>query len=124
MFQPGEIVQAAFLQAAFPFSDLTASKRRPCLILACCDSPDDFIVAFITSSATAPSGRHSIGVPFTHPEWRKTGLKVPSIIRADKIPTLHTSVISGAIGILPEDLMTLVQQTLQKLLWPIPKPRT
>jgi hypothetical protein len=45
MFEPGEIVHAAF-----PFTDLTTSKRRPCLVLARCESPDDFIVAFITSS--------------------------------------------------------------------------
>jgi len=44
MFQPGELVIAAF-----PFSSLAGIKRRPCLILAEGDTPDDFVVAFVTS---------------------------------------------------------------------------
>src|SRR5437879_616463 len=99
MFQPGEIVHAAF-----PFTDLTTSKRRPCLVLARCDSPDDFIVAFISSSLSARS-LHSVVVEPAHPAWRSTGLKRPSLVRADKLSTLHLSVISGAIGMLPTDLI-------------------
>ena len=114
MFQPGEIVHAAF-----PFTDLTAWKRRPCLVLAVCESPDDFVLAFITtSSASAPSA-HSVAVDATHPEWRGTGLKRPSLIRADKLTTLHLSVISGAIGILPDDLMRSVREKVRQLLCPI-----
>ncbi len=112
MFQPGEIVHAAF-----PFTDLTTSKRRPCLVLARSDSPDDFIVAFITSSAATPAA-HSVPVGSGHPEWRRTGLKRPSLIRADKLSTLHVSVISGGIGMLPEDLMVLVRRKIVELLCP------
>jgi mRNA interferase MazF len=91
MFQPGEIVHAAF-----PFTDLSSNKRRPCLVLAQCDSPDDFLVAFITSA----------------------GLKRPSLVRVDKLTTLHLSVISGAIGVMPDDLMRSVRQKLRLLLCP------
>ncbi len=114
MFQPGEIVHAAF-----PFTDLTTSKRRPCLVLARSDSPDDFVMAFITtSSASAPSA-HSVAVDPSHPEWRRTGLKRPSLIRADKLTTLHLSVISGVIGILPDDLIRSVQAKIRQLLCPL-----
>ena len=114
MFQPGEIVHAAF-----PFTDLTTSKRRPCLVLACCDSPDDFVLAFITTSSTSAPLAHSVVVNPSHPEWRRTGLKRPSLVRADKLTTLHLSVISGAIGILPNDLMRLVRDQIRQLLCPI-----
>jgi len=113
MFQPGEIIHAAF-----PFTDLTTSKRRPCLVLARCESPDDFIVAFITSSSSASQSRHAVGIKPMHPEWRRTGLKQPCVIRADKLTTLHLSVISGAIGVLPDDLMALVQEKIRQLLCP------
>jgi len=114
MFHPGEIVHAAF-----PFTDLTSSKRRPCLVLACCDSPDDFILAFITSSVPSPLSAHSVAVDPSRTDWHKTGLKRPSLVRADKMTTLHLSVISGAIGALPEDLMKLVRQKIQDLLCPL-----
>jgi mRNA interferase MazF len=110
MFQPGEIVHAAF-----PFSDLTTTKRRPCLVLARSDSPNDFLVAFITSS-TASLLPHSVRVDASHPKWSATGLKRPSLIRADKISTLHGSVISGGIGNFPDDLMQLVREKIRDLL--------
>jgi mRNA interferase MazF len=96
MFQSGEIVHAAF-----PFTDLTSAKRRTCFVLAQCDWREDFLVAFITSSSGAPASASAVAVGPSHPEWRKTGLKRPSVIRVDKITTLHESVISGAIGVLP-----------------------
>ena len=48
MFQPGEIVIAAF-----PFSSLAGVKRRPCVVLAAGDTVNDFVVAFITTSTLA-----------------------------------------------------------------------
>jgi mRNA interferase MazF len=118
MFAPGEIVHAAF-----PFTDLTTSKRRPCLVLARCASPDDFVVAFITS-LPAPASAHTVLVDSTHPDWRKTGLKRPSLIRADKLTTLHLAVISGAIGVLPDDLMKKVRERIHELLCSAPPAET
>ena len=45
-FQQGDIVIASF-----PFSTLQGTKERPCLILAVCDSPEDYLAAYISSSA-------------------------------------------------------------------------
>ena len=98
MFQPAEIVHAAF-----PFTD--------------------FILAFITTSSAPASSAHSVAVDPSHPEWRGTGLKRPPLVRADKLTTLHLSVIRGAIGILPEDLMSLVRDRIRQLLCPIETPK-
>ncbi len=117
MFRPGEIVHAAF-----PFTDLTSAKRRPCLVLAQCDWPEDFLVAFITSSSGAPASARAVDVGPSHAEWRKTGLKRSSLIRVDKLTTLHESVISGAIGVLPEDVMKAVREKLRTLLCPSDSP--
>ncbi len=117
MFQPGEIVHAAF-----PFTDLTGAKRRPCLILAQCDWPEDFLVAFITSSSGVPTSAHMVAVDPSHSDWRTTGLKRPSCIRVDKLTTLHESVISGAIGVLPADVMKAVRANLRTLLCPSDAP--
>ncbi len=111
MFQPGEIVIAAF-----PFTALTGVKRRPCLVLAAGDTPSDFVVAFITSIlATARLPSATLVAP-THPAWRQTGLKTPSVIRGDKLVTLNDVVISGAIGALPADVLATVRGKLKILL--------
>jgi mRNA interferase MazF len=111
MFEPGEIVIAAF-----PFTSLASMKRRPCVVLAAGDSPNDFVVAFITTAAAASGLPSAIAIGPTHPAWKKTGLKTSSIIRADKLVTLNDSVISGAIGILPPDILGAVRNKLKALL--------
>jgi len=84
----------------FPFTDLSGTKRRPALIVGRVES-DDLVLAFITSRlpAGSPLSAHSL-VP-GDPEFRATGLKVPSSVRLDKLATLHRRLVTrrlGAIG--------------------------
>lgn len=108
MFRAGEIVIAAF-----PFTSLAAAKRRPCVVLATCDSRGDFLVAFITSAAVNPAWQHAVRIEPSHPQWPRTGLKAASAVRVDKLTTLHATALSGAIGELPEDVMVAVKSTLK-----------
>ncbi len=108
MFKPGEVVIAAF-----PFTALTTSKRRACLILARCETPDDFLVAFISSVPAKSAWRWAVALEPNHPEWRRIGLKAPSVLRMDKLTTLHASVLSGAIGELLDDLMMAARGRLK-----------
>ena len=50
-----------------------------------------------------------------HPNWKQTGLKTASVNRADKLVTLNDSVISGAIGVLPSDVLEAVRGKLKVL---------
>lgn len=111
MFVPGEIVIAAF-----PFTALSGTKRRPCLVLAAGDSSGDFLVAFITSNLTLSRLPSATPVLPAHPGWRQTGFKTPSVVRADKLATLSDAVIVGAIGSLPADLLDEVRLKLKRLL--------
>jgi mRNA interferase MazF len=111
MFVPGEIVIAAF-----PFTALSGMKRRPCLVLAAGDSSGDFLVAFITSNMSLSHLPSATGVLPAHPGWSATGLKVPSVVRADRLATLSDAVIAGAIGTLPRDLFGDVRLKLKRLL--------
>ncbi|MBI4024031.1 MAG: type II toxin-antitoxin system PemK/MazF family toxin [Verrucomicrobia bacterium] len=110
MFQPGEIVIAAF-----PFSTFTGEKRRPCVVLAACDSPNDFVVAFITTTLTVAQLPSATLISPNHRAWKQTGLKTTSVIRADKLVTLNDSIISGAIGALPPDVLAAVRGKLKIL---------
>jgi mRNA interferase MazF len=51
-----------------------------------------------------------------NPQFSQTGLKKTSLIRADKIVTVNESVFERQLGILPSDMLTLVQEALNKSL--------
>jgi mRNA-degrading endonuclease toxin of MazEF toxin-antitoxin module len=82
----------AIVLTDFPFTDLTAVKRRPALVISTDNGRrTDVIVAYITS------------VPRNDPDAMKiapaagTGLKVTSSVRFDKIATINKNIIAGRI---------------------------
>lgn len=91
MFEFGAIVLARF-----PFTDLSGDKRRPALVVSRDnDRRTDVVVCFITS--VARSGPDTAPIAPTP----GTGLKVPSVVRFDKLATLDRSVVSGKLGDAP-----------------------
>jgi mRNA interferase MazF len=86
----------AIVLARFPFTDLSGDKRRPALVVSRDNGRrTDLVVCFITSVPrsgpdTAPIAPDPV-----------TGLKVPSVVRFDKLATLDTGVIAGRLGDAP-----------------------
>jgi mRNA interferase MazF len=87
------ITFGAIVLTDFPFTDLTAAKRRPALVVSTDnDRRTDVVVAYITS------------VPRNDPDAMPitptagTGLKVPSLVRFDKIATIEKHIVAGRIG--------------------------
>lgn len=77
----------------FPFTDLTAAKRRPALVISSDnDRRTDVVVAYITSVA-----RSDPDAKVMEPS-SENGLKVPSMVRFDKIATIHKDIIAGRLG--------------------------
>ena len=88
MFEFGAIVLARF-----PFTDPSGSKRRPPLVVSRDNERrSDVVVCFITSVLRSGPDMASIDAS------DKTGLKVPSVVRFDKLATLEKGVISGKLG--------------------------
>jgi mRNA interferase MazF len=110
MPQVGDIVLAAF-----PFTDLSGTKRRPCVVLAEAESSGDFVFAFITTEPPTKFPRFGVLVEPAHPSWRRTRLKAPSVVRTDKLCTLNTRVITGRLGVLPPDLLDAIRIRLKTL---------
>ena len=79
----------------FPFTDLTSTKLRPALVLN--ETEKDVIVVFI-SSRTGKATPNDILINKKHSEFEKTGLKVESFIKTDKIATLSKRLIAGEMG--------------------------
>lgn len=81
----------------FPFTDLSAQKLRPALIVGRV-SGDDLILAFITSQvAIVDQAAEYLFAP-TAPEFAVTGLKGPSLVRLNKLVTLHRSLVRRRLG--------------------------
>ncbi|HLD20518.1 MAG TPA: type II toxin-antitoxin system PemK/MazF family toxin [Patescibacteria group bacterium] len=112
MFERGKIILVPF-----PFTDLTSQKVRPALILS---EPGrvtgNVIVAFITSKVLKLGPRGSVVVEEGTPAFEQTGLKVPSLIRCDKIATLDTQIVLGEIGSLSTSSMRKVNSALRFVL--------
>ncbi len=78
----------------FPFADLSGSKVRPALVISRDNGRrSDVVLAFITSNTTAAI---SDSLPI-QPDVGN-GLKVPSVVRFDKLVTLEARVIAGKLG--------------------------
>jgi len=90
----------------FPFTDLSGAKRRPALVVSRDNERrSDLIVCFITS--TLRVGRDIASLAATP----RTGLKVPSVVRFDKLATLDRAVIAGKIGDAPAEWLASQRTT-------------
>ncbi|RMF91063.1 MAG: type II toxin-antitoxin system PemK/MazF family toxin, partial [Methanobacteriota archaeon] len=89
-------MKGKFVLVPFPFTDLTASKLRPALVLY--DGRKDVVVAFISSRIPDKIPRAGVKIPKDHEEFGSTGLKAPSIIRLDKVATVLKDLVIGELG--------------------------
>jgi mRNA interferase MazF len=95
MFERGDL-----LLVPFPFSDLSAAKRRPVLVLTVPDGYGDFIALAVTSR---PQAEH--GMPLTSADLQRGTLPVPSWIRTDRIVTLNTSLVLKSFGRVSDEIV-------------------
>jgi mRNA-degrading endonuclease toxin of MazEF toxin-antitoxin module len=81
------------LLVPFPFTDLSASKRRPVLALTASDRFGDFIALPVTSR---PRIEHA--VPIASADLVSGALPAASWIRTDRIVTLNVSLVVKTVG--------------------------
>ena len=85
------------LLVRFPFTDLSAQKRRPALVIGR-PSGDDLVLAFVTSNITVIDAQAEHLLRPDDPEFRRTGLKTASLVRLNRIATLHRSLVQRRLG--------------------------
>ena len=88
MFERGNL-----LLVPFPFSDLSATKRRPVLALTNPDGYGDFIALPVTSRPQA-----EFGIPLGAADMIRGVLPAASWIRFDRIVTLNVSLVVKSVG--------------------------
>ena len=109
-FKQGDIVIIPF-----PFTDLSAIKQRPVLIISNDDHnqlTEDIVVCGITSNLKDTN--YSVGID--DESLLKEKIPVPSRIKVDKIFTLKQSLIKKKIGSLKPVIFNAVKSEIQKLI--------
>lgn len=97
----------------FPFTDLTAAKLRPALVIY--EGEEDVVVAFVSSKVPSKLTDTDVLITKEQVGFRNTGLKVNSVIKTDKVATLLKDSILGELGELDKELKKEVNQRLKKI---------
>lgn len=98
----------------FPFSDLSAQKKRPALVLATADY-NDLVTCQITSSRFGAE-QHTI---FLSEQGFRTGrLPHASYIRYDKLFTISRARVIATLGHLNDDTLSNVLEQVRLLFVP------
>jgi len=106
MYNNGDIVLIPV-----PFSDLSASKKRPVLVLSNTNyntTKPDMIVVAITSNLI----QH--GIPISSSDMVTGQLPKPSVIRSDKVYTLDQGIVVKSIGHLSNNIVNSARNDLIK----------
>ena len=106
------------LLVPFPFTDLSAAKRRPVLALTALDGFGDFIALPVTSR---PQAEH--GIPLLAADLVRGSLPAPSWVRTDRIVTLNATLIVKTIGQVSARVVdAAVKQFCLGIGYPMPRP--
>jgi len=95
----------------FPFSDLTASKLRPAVVLAEAGR-GDWILCQITSKAYGDSR----AIQLDHADFTRGSLRVASYARPGKLFTAHASLVAGDAGELHAGKFSAIQDAVVKMI--------
>ncbi|MCL2420711.1 MAG: type II toxin-antitoxin system PemK/MazF family toxin [Defluviitaleaceae bacterium] len=109
--------QGDILLVPLPFTDLSAQKKRPVLVLSkdgYNNVADDLIVAAITSNVDEKQKPYS--VLLTNDNMADGKLKMDSLIRADKIYTLSQDIVVKRYGKVGVEIIERVKEKMLALI--------
>lgn len=95
----------------FPFSDLTASKLRPAVVLADAGR-GDWILCQITSKSYGDDK----AIPLDTPDFARGTLHLASYVRPGKLFTAHSSLVAGDAGELQPGKFSVVRQAVVQMI--------
>jgi len=90
-----------------PFSDLSATKRRPVLALTAPDSYGDFIALPVISR---PQTEH--GLPIVAADLVSGSLPAASWVRTNRIVTLNVSLVVKTVGRVSEEAVSAATERI------------
>lgn len=106
------LAQGDVVLIKFPFTDLSAQKVRPAIIVGRV-AGDDVIVAFVTSQPLARLSPAWCLIDPQHHEFGATGLRATSTVRLDKLATLERQLVRRRLGSIGPQLATAVTAAIR-----------
>jgi mRNA interferase MazF len=95
----------------FPFSDLTASKLRPAVVLAEAGG-GDWILCQITSKSYSDEK----AIPLTDTDFARGSLRLTSYARPGKLFTAHSSLVASQVGELQPEKFSAVRAAVVRMI--------
>src|SRR5665213_3667464 len=95
----------------FPFSDLTATKLRPAVVLADAGR-DDWILCQITSK---PYG-DARAIPLEAGDFAHGSLRITSFARVGKLFTAHANLVAGQVGALQAGKFKTICEAVKRII--------
>ena len=94
----GRISRGDIVRVEVPYLDASRSVRRPALVVGDPSQMLDLIVAMITSRIRDPLPPTHYRIDQSHPDWSASGLRLPSVVRCDRLYTMEYDDVQGVIG--------------------------
>ena len=107
----GKFVKGDVVVIPFPFSDLSATKRRPALVIAAL-SGDDVILCQITSQAIT----NSLAIAISAQDFADGSLHQKSNVRPERLFTADSQIIAYRAGSLTPAKMQEVTDAIVRLI--------
>ena len=95
----------------FPFSNLTASKLRPAVVLAEAGR-GDWILCQITSKSYGDEKAISLDAP----DFARGSLRLTSFVRPGKLFTAHSSLVANQVGELQPKKFSAVRDAVVRMI--------
>jgi len=109
-FCMGKFIKGDVIVVPFPFSDLSASKRRPALVLVDLDG-DDLILSQITSQAISDI----MSITIDNTDFQNGGLNQVSNVRPNKLFTADENIVLYKAGKLKSDVIDKIIDEITKM---------
>jgi len=107
----GSFAASQVVLVHFPFSDLTASKLRPAVVLADAGR-GDWILCQITSKSYGDAS----ALPLVAADFASGSLRVDSFVRPAKLFTAHTTLVAGKVGDMQPGKFSAVRDAVVRII--------
>ena len=110
---PASLHRGDIVLVPFPFTDLSAQKVRPALVISPDPVGEDILLAFISSVIPAAPDPTEHILDTSDPAFPFAGLRQPAVFRMNKLVTLHRSIVSRRLGRATIDLQRVLDDKLR-----------